>query len=42
MNEVEKITAFKELVELIKENSKYLPEDFDPDAELSKKNLDVY
>ena len=34
MNEVEKIIAFKELVELIKENSKYLPEDFDPDAEL--------
>lgn len=34
MNEVEKITALKELVELIKENSKYLPEDFDPDAEL--------
>ena len=36
MNEDVKITAFKELVELIKENPKYLPEDFDPDAELEK------
>ena len=36
MNENEKITAFKELVEVIKENSKYLPEDFDPDTELEK------
>lgn len=36
MNENEKITAFKELVEVIKENSKYLSEDFDPDAELEK------
>ena len=34
MNEDEKITAFRELVKSIKENSKYLPEDFDPDAEL--------
>ena len=34
MNEDEKITAFRKLVKSIKENSKYLPEDFDPDAEL--------
>ena len=34
MNEVEKIRAIKELLELIKDISKYLPEDFDPDAEL--------
>ena len=36
MNADEKITAFKELVEVIKENSKYLPENFDSDAELEK------
>lgn len=42
MNENEKITAFKELVEVIKENSKYLPEDFDPDAELEKGRKEKY
>ena len=31
MNEDEKITAFRELVESIKENSKYLSEDFGGD-----------
>ena len=36
MNEDEKITAFRELVKSIKENSKYLSEDFDPDTELEK------
>ena len=36
MNEDEKITAFRELVKSIKENSKYLSEDFDPDRELEK------
>lgn len=42
MNEDEKITAFKELVEVIKENSKYLPEDFDPDVELEKGRKEKY
>ena len=42
MNEDEKITAFKELVELIKENSKYLPEGFDPDTELEKGRKEKY
>ena len=42
MNEDEKITAFKELVELIKENSKYLPEGFNPDAELEKGRKEKY
>ena len=42
MNENEKITVFKELVEVIKENSKYLPEDFDPDAELEKGRKEKY
>ena len=42
MNEDEKITAFKELVELTKENSKYLPEGFDPDAELEKGRKEKY
>ena len=36
MNEDEKITAFRKLVKSIKENSKYLSEDFDPDTELEK------
>ena len=36
MNEDEKITAFRELVKSIKENSKYLSEDFNPDTELEK------
>ncbi len=45
MNEEEKITAFRELVKSIKENSKYLSEDFDPDTELEKgkkKNIQKY
>ena len=42
MNEDEKITAFRELVKSIKENSKYLPEDFDPDAELEKGRKEKY
>ena len=45
MNEDEKITAFRELVKSIKENSKYLSEDFDPDTELEKgkkKNIQKY
>ena len=42
MNEDEKITAFKELVELIKENSKYLSEDFNPDTELEKGKEEKY
>ena len=36
MNEDEKITAFRDLVKSIKENSKYLSDDFDPDTELEK------
>ena len=36
MNEDEKITAFRKLVKSIKENSKYLSEDFDSDTELEK------
>ena len=42
MNEDEKITVFRELVKSIKENSKYLPEDFDPDAELEKGRKEKY
>ena len=42
MNEDEKITAFRELIESVKENSKYLPEDFDPDAELKKGRKEKY
>ena len=42
MNEDEKIIAFRELVESIKENSKYLPEGFDPDAELEKGRKEKY
>ena len=45
MNEEEKITAFRELVKSIKEHSKYLSEDFDPDTELEKgkkKNIQKY
>ena len=42
MNEDEKITAFRELVESIKENLKYLSEDFDPDTELEKGKKEKY
>lgn len=42
MNEDEKITAFRELVESVKENSKYLSEGFDPDAELEKGRKEKY
>ena len=42
MNGDEKITAFRELVKLIEENSKYLPEDFDPDTELEKGRKEKY
>ena len=42
MNEDEKITAFRELVKSIKENLKYLPEGFDPDAELEKGRKEKY
>lgn len=36
------ITAFKKLVELIKENSEFLPEDFNPDAELENGRKEKY
>ena len=42
MNEDEKITAFREVVESIKENSKYLSEDFNPDTELEKGKEEKY
>lgn len=42
MNEDEKITAFRELVKSIKENSKYLSEDFDPDTELEKGKRKIF
>ena len=42
MNEDEKITAFRELIESIKENSKYLSEDFNPDTELEKGKKEKY
>ena len=42
MNEDEKITAFRELVESIKENLKYLSEDFDPDTELEKGKRKIF
>lgn len=40
--EQQKIIAFRELVESIKENSKYLPEGFDPDVELEKGRKEKY
>ena len=42
MNEEEKITAFRELVESMKEHSKYLSEDFNPDTELEKGKEEKY
>lgn len=36
MNDDEKITAFRELVESAKENAKYFLEDFDSETELEK------
>ena len=42
MNDDEKITAFRKLVESTKENAKYLSEDFNPDAELEKGRKEKY
>ena len=36
MNDDEKITAFRELVESTKKNAKYFSKDFNPGAELKK------